>query len=128
MNASHRKTDDPALAALLHDYIALYARDTLERWRQLFLPEFVASSVNDDGSVTVWDLDAFFERQRSSFGTYALHGVDPASLRLLCVKAKNHFRAAFAQRCAAIIDCDAPGPACVDLSRLPFRNARSLTR
>ena len=41
---------------------------------------------------------------------YALHGIDPASLRLLCVKAKNHFRAAFAQRCAAIIDCDAPGP------------------
>jgi microcystin degradation protein MlrC len=25
------------------------------------------------------------------------------------VKAKNHFRAAFGQRCAAIIDCDAPG-------------------
>ncbi len=55
---------------------------------------------------------------------YALHGIDPASLRLLCVKAKNHFRAAFAQRCAAIIDCDAPGPACLDLSKLPFRNVR----
>lgn len=55
---------------------------------------------------------------------YALHGIDPLSLRLLCVKAKNHFRAAFAQRCAAIIDCDAPGPACLDLSKLPFRNAR----
>jgi microcystin degradation protein MlrC len=53
---------------------------------------------------------------------YALHGIDPSTLRLLCVKAKNHFRAAFAGRCRAIIDCDAPGPACVDLSRLPFRN------
>jgi len=53
---------------------------------------------------------------------YALHGIDPATLRLLCVKAKNHFRAAFAQRCAEIIDCDAPGPACLDLSRLPFKN------
>ncbi|KCB44743.1 M81 family metallopeptidase [Bordetella hinzii] len=53
---------------------------------------------------------------------YALHGVDTARLRLLCVKAKNHFRAAFAQRCAEIIDCDAPGPACLDLSRLPFRH------
>jgi len=53
---------------------------------------------------------------------YALHGIDLQSLRLLCVKAKNHFRAAFAQRCALIIDCDAPGPACLDLSRLPFKH------
>ncbi|MBB5214518.1 M81 family metallopeptidase [Parapusillimonas granuli] len=53
---------------------------------------------------------------------YALHGVDPARLRLLCVKAKNHFRAAFAERCIDIIDCDVPGPACQDLTRLPFRH------
>ena len=53
---------------------------------------------------------------------YALHGIDLNALRLLCVKAKNHFRAAFAERCAAIIDCDAPGPACLNLSHLPFRN------
>ena len=53
---------------------------------------------------------------------YALHGIDLNQLRLLCVKAKNHFRAAFAERCAEIIDCDAPGPACQDLSALPFRH------
>lgn len=53
---------------------------------------------------------------------YALHGIDLNRLRLLCVKAKNHFRAAFAERCIEIIDCDAPGPACLDLSQLPFRN------
>ena len=53
---------------------------------------------------------------------YALHGIDLNELRLLCVKAKNHFRAAFAERCAQIIDCDAPGPACQDLSALPFRH------
>lgn len=53
---------------------------------------------------------------------YALHDVDLTTLRLLCVKAKNHFRAAFATRCVEIIDCDAPGPACQDLSQLPFRN------
>jgi microcystin degradation protein MlrC len=55
---------------------------------------------------------------------FALHDIDLTALRLLCVKAKNHFRAAFAQRCAQIIDCDAPGPACVDLTQLPFRNRR----
>ncbi len=53
---------------------------------------------------------------------YALHGVDLTTLRLLCVKAKNHFRAAFADRCVQIIDCDAPGPACQDLGQLAFRN------
>ena len=35
----------------------------------------------------------------------------PRHAAALCVKAKNHFRAAFAQRCSEIIDCDAPGPA-----------------
>lgn len=55
-------------------------------------------------------------------GFYALHGIDATALRLLCVKAKNHFRAAFAERCIAIIDCDTPGPACLDLSLLPFRH------
>jgi len=55
---------------------------------------------------------------------YALHHVDPAALRLLCVKAKNHFRAGMGESCSEIIACDAPGPACADLSRLPFRNLR----
>ncbi|MFO1340945.1 MAG: M81 family metallopeptidase [Burkholderiaceae bacterium] len=52
---------------------------------------------------------------------FALHGVDLASLALLCVKAKNHFRAAFASSFEAMIDVDAPGPACLDLTALPFR-------
>jgi microcystin degradation protein MlrC len=53
---------------------------------------------------------------------FALHGIDPARLGLLCVKAKNHFRAAFAQAFAAIFDVDTPGPAALDLGKLPFRN------
>ncbi len=52
---------------------------------------------------------------------FALHGIDPARLGLLCVKAKNHFRAAFAETFAAILDVDTPGPAALDLARLPFR-------
>jgi microcystin degradation protein MlrC len=48
------------------------------------------------------------------------HGIDLATSRLLCVKAKNHFHAAFEPRCAAIIELDAPGPAMADLSQLPF--------
>jgi len=55
---------------------------------------------------------------------FVAHGIDLAATRLLCVKAKNHFRAAFAPLCAAIIDVDCPGPAMADLSRLPFRHRR----
>lgn len=57
-------------------------------------------------------------------GFFALHGIDLDQVRLLCVKAKNHFRAAFLPLCAAIIDVDAPGPAALDLRLLPFRHAR----
>ena len=55
---------------------------------------------------------------------FALQGIDLARTRILCVKAKNHFRAAFRDRCVAIIDVDCPGPAAADLRRLPFRNVR----
>lgn len=55
---------------------------------------------------------------------FALHGIDLGRTRLLAVKAKNHFRAAFQERCAAIIDVDCPGPAAADLRTLPFRNVK----
>ena len=51
---------------------------------------------------------------------FALHGIDLRSTRLLCAKVKNHFRAAFQARAALIVDIDAPGPACLDLSKLPY--------
>ncbi len=56
-------------------------------------------------------------------GYFALHGIDLAATRLLCVKAKNHFRAAFGPLCRAILEVDAPGPAGFDLGRYPFRHA-----
>ncbi|HYF58787.1 MAG TPA: M81 family metallopeptidase [Burkholderiaceae bacterium] len=57
-------------------------------------------------------------------GFYALHGLDLARERLLLVKGKNHFRAGVGRRCAAIVDADAPGPACLDFTRLPYRHLR----
>jgi len=53
-----------------------------------------------------------------------LHRIDLNEVRLFCVKAKNHFRAAFAPQLAAIIDIDAPGPAMLDLAALPYRLAQ----
>ncbi len=53
---------------------------------------------------------------------FALHGIELGRLELLCVKAKNHFRAAFARSFARLIDADTPGPAALNLSKLPFRH------
>jgi hypothetical protein len=52
---------------LVDDYIGLYRKDTLERWKTLFVPGFTASYTNDDGSVTTRNLDDFYERQRRGF-------------------------------------------------------------
>src|SRR6185295_19510965 len=49
------------------DYLGLYRKDTLERWKTLFLPGFTASYTNADGTVTTRNLDAFYESQRSGF-------------------------------------------------------------
>jgi microcystin degradation protein MlrC len=56
-------------------------------------------------------------------GFYALHGLDVTRAAILCVKAKNHFRAAFGGSFAKLIDIDAPGPAALDIAQFPFRRA-----
>lgn len=56
---------------------------------------------------------------------FSLHGIDLAATRLLCVKAKNHFRAAFGPLCSEIVDVAAPGPASPDLSHYRFRHLPS---
>lgn len=55
-------------------------------------------------------------------GLYQLHQIDFSSTRLLIVKAKNHFRAAFNSICSEIIDTDAPGPASLNIKLLPFKH------
>ncbi|MBF5092845.1 MULTISPECIES: M81 family metallopeptidase [unclassified Novosphingobium] len=50
-------------------------------------------------------------------------GIDLAAIDLFCVKAKNHFRAAYAERFGTIIPCDAPGPAALDIAAFPFVRA-----
>jgi microcystin degradation protein MlrC len=53
---------------------------------------------------------------------FTLHRIDLAATRLLADKGKNHFRAAFAERCSLIVECECPGPASLDLAALPFRH------
>jgi microcystin degradation protein MlrC len=59
---------------------------------------------------------------------FELHRIALDQVRLLANKAKNHFRAAFAARCSAILECDAPGPAALDLAALPFRHVPAAWR
>lgn len=83
----------------------------------------------DVGPSTVLDVEGIAVVVTSAVGAandpgfFALHGIDPDATRLLVVKAKNHFRAAFASRLRAIVDVDCPGPAAADLSTLPFSRA-----
>lgn len=58
---------DAAVQRVVDDYIGLYRRETLERWKALFLPAFTASYTNADGSVSSRNLDEFYEAQRSGF-------------------------------------------------------------
>jgi len=54
---------------------------------------------------------------------FRLHGVDLDQAKLVCAKAKNHFRAAFGALFDPIVEVDTPGPAMADLSKLPFRHS-----
>jgi microcystin degradation protein MlrC len=54
---------------------------------------------------------------------FRLHGIDPRSVPLLCVKAKNHFRAAFTDMARCLVDVDCPGPASAGLFHYKFRHA-----
>jgi hypothetical protein len=60
-------TTDAAVQRVLDDYIGLYRKETLPRWRTLFIPGFVASYTNEDGSVTTRSLAEFYERQEKAF-------------------------------------------------------------
>lgn len=56
-------------------------------------------------------------------GYFALHRIDLAQVGLLCVKAKNHFRAAFKPLTRCIVEIDAPGPASPNLLHYRFKYA-----
>lgn len=58
-----------SLEEVVDAFLALYKRETLPQWRELFLPGFVAAATNPDGTVTTWHLDEFYERQRALFAT-----------------------------------------------------------
>jgi hypothetical protein len=73
------RTDEAPIRRLLDDYIGLYRADALTQWKALFLPGFVASYTNEDGTVRSRTLDEFYASQKAGFDGGAmsetLHGV-----------------------------------------------------
>lgn len=58
-----------ALDKILHDYIGLYARATLEEWKTLFHPSLSVAHAAADGSIRVRNLEEFFAAQKNTFDT-----------------------------------------------------------
>jgi microcystin degradation protein MlrC len=62
---------------------------------------------------TIIDLNAF-----------RIHGIEPTRLRVIGLKGKGHFRAAFEPIASQVILVEGPGITGSDLSRLPFKSIR----
>ncbi|MGH9862979.1 MAG: nuclear transport factor 2 family protein [Candidatus Acidiferrales bacterium] len=57
----------PALDKILHDYISLYTRATLDQWKTLFHPSLTVAHAAADGSIRVRNLEEFFAAQKYTF-------------------------------------------------------------
>ena len=58
-----------ALEKVIHDYIALYARETLGDWKKLFHPALSVAHVTGEGAIRVRNFEEFFAAQKSYFET-----------------------------------------------------------
>lgn len=67
IGASAAQPDLAPVKRVVDDYVGLYRKDSLERWRELFLPSFTSISTNADGTVTARSLEEFYQAQRRGF-------------------------------------------------------------
>jgi len=56
-----------AMGKLLKDYIGLYSKESLARWKELFHPSAVIMFPSDDGAITVRSVEEFYQRQQNFF-------------------------------------------------------------
>jgi hypothetical protein len=67
--AAAQPASDPAVAAVLRDYIGLYQRDSLVAWRRLFSPTFSATYTLAGDSTRTLAFEDFYQRQVNYFAT-----------------------------------------------------------
>jgi len=58
-----------AVDRVVADYVGLYARPTLDRWRDLFHESLVVAYPSDDGGIRARGLEEFFKAQKDYFET-----------------------------------------------------------
>lgn len=58
-----------ALDRMVADYVGLYSRPTLDRWKTLFHPSLVVAYPMEDGGVRARGLEEFFKAQKDYFET-----------------------------------------------------------
>jgi hypothetical protein len=58
-----------ALDKAVADYVGLYTRTTLDRWKVLFHPSLVVAYPGENGTVKARGLDEFFKAQKDYFET-----------------------------------------------------------
>lgn len=58
-----------ALDKTVADYVGLYARSTLDRWKSLFHPSVVVAYPLENGGIKARGLDEFFKAQKDYFET-----------------------------------------------------------
>ena len=58
-----------ALEKAVADYVGLYTRSTLDRWRSLFHPAVIVAYPREDGGIKTRGLDEFFKAQKDYFET-----------------------------------------------------------
>lgn len=55
------------LGQVVRDYIALYQKDTLSQWKELFHPSAMIFFPDEDGTITVRNREEFYDRQKKYF-------------------------------------------------------------
>jgi hypothetical protein len=58
-----------AVERVVADYVGLYARTTLDRWKTLFHESVVVAYPGDDGGIRARGLEEFFKAQKGYFET-----------------------------------------------------------
>ncbi|MCX7624205.1 MAG: M81 family metallopeptidase [Thermomicrobium sp.] len=90
----------------------------------------LAGVVVDLGRTVVLEVDGIAvlvtERAESpiDLNVFRAHGIEPTEQRVLALKGKGHFRAAFEPIAERVLLVEGPGITGSDLRRLPFRNIR----
>lgn len=90
----------------------------------LFGGDFLSQELGKSAAVHVNGVDIVLNSVRQqvmSTHCFSEHGIDVSKLRAVVVKSTRHFYASFLALAGAILYCNSPGAASIDMRRLPYR-------